>query len=150
MTTVFLDTSIIIDEHFLRSANAHAFFKACAFLGIEIVVPSIVVDETKGNYPKWSKEKLSALQKARRELAKIADVGEPEVALDDLVKRYDEWLDKFLDQHDVSVPPYPEVSPKELVEKSYEGRNEPPRVCRRLHSLRDWGHEQEAYTEVFA
>ena len=27
---------------------------------------------------------------------------------------------------------------------------EPPRVCRRLHSLRDWGHEQEAYTEVFA
>lgn len=27
---------------------------------------------------------------------------------------------------------------------------EPPRICRRLHSLRDWGHEQEADTEVFA
>jgi hypothetical protein len=27
---------------------------------------------------------------------------------------------------------------------------EPPRVCRRPYSLRDWGHEQEADTEVFA
>lgn len=26
---------------------------------------------------------------------------------------------------------------------------EPPRVCRRPFSLRDWGHEQEAHTEVF-
>ena len=28
-------------------------------------------------------------------------------------------------------------------------RSEPPRVCRRPFSLRDWGHEQEAHTEVF-
>jgi ATP-dependent DNA helicase RecQ len=27
---------------------------------------------------------------------------------------------------------------------------EPPRVCRRPNSLRDWVHEQEAYSEVFA
>jgi hypothetical protein len=28
--------------------------------------------------------------------------------------------------------------------------SEPPRVCRRPNSLRDWVHEQEAYSEVFA
>lgn len=42
-----------------------------------------------------------------------------------------------------------EASYTDAVKKADEAaRDEPPRVCRRLRFLRDWGHEQEAHAEV--
>ena len=49
---IYIDTNIMINENFMRSASAQAFFKACALLHIECVIPEIVIDEAKGNYPK--------------------------------------------------------------------------------------------------
>ena len=65
MTTIYIDTNIMINENFMRSASAQAFFKACALLHIECVIPEIVIDEAKGNYPKKLDEKVKSFLKAQ-------------------------------------------------------------------------------------
>ena len=66
MTTVYLDTSVAMNEAFLKSPYSEAFIKACAILQYSIVVPQIVIDELKGNYPKKLKEKVDSFQKSKK------------------------------------------------------------------------------------
>jgi len=57
MTTLYLDTSVAMTESFLKSPYSEAFLKACSILQYNIVIPEIVVDELKGNFPKKLSEK---------------------------------------------------------------------------------------------
>ncbi|HEY2010596.1 MAG TPA: PIN domain-containing protein [Rhizomicrobium sp.] len=122
MTTVFIDTNIIINESFLRSANARAFFKACVFIGINVAIPEIVIDEALGNFPKSLAERLKSYRKSYKELAKLIDLDETKVSAEKAVAEYQGWLNGFLTDHGVHLIAYPDITPKELVAKSYENR----------------------------
>jgi hypothetical protein len=119
MTTVYLDTSVAMNESFLRSSYSEAFLKACSILQYTVVLPEIVVDELKGNFPKKMQEKIAAFTKANKEIGKLIDLDIPSISLSNAVDSYGEWLDKFLVDHGVVIAPYPDISAKELVEKSY-------------------------------
>ncbi|MGC1469983.1 MAG: PIN domain-containing protein [Sphingorhabdus sp.] len=119
MPTVYLDTSVAMNDAFLKSAYSEAFLKACAILQYTVVMPDIVVDELKGNFPKKLKDKLDAFLKAKRELGKLTDLEAPTISLSEAVDSYEGWLGELIDKHGIVVAPYPEVSAKELVEQSY-------------------------------
>ncbi|MBO6553735.1 MAG: DUF4935 domain-containing protein [Roseitalea sp.] len=120
MPTVFIDTNIIINENFFRSAAAQAFLKACSILNIEVVIPDIVYDEVIGNFPKKLKERVNAYEKAQRELIKLVEIDFNKIDLEDEVSAYEDWLNDLVETDGVTLAPYPEIPAKELVEKSYE------------------------------
>mmetsp|Transcript_28886 Transcript_28886/g.55048 ORF Transcript_28886/g.55048 Transcript_28886/m.55048 type:complete len:359 (+) Transcript_28886:677-1753(+) len=122
MTTIYIDTNIFMNESFFRSSLAQAFLKSCALLQVTVVVPDVVVDEVLGNFPKKLKEKASAYQKARRELIRLIDLDPFSFDLSEEVDDYEEWLLELIENNGVEIAPYPEVSTKELVSKSYEGK----------------------------
>ena len=119
MTTVYLDTSVAMNESFLKSPFAEAFLKACAILQYAVVIPEIVIDELKGNYPKKLQEASASFQKAKKEVIKLVDLPIPDIDLLEAKNFFEEWLEEFLDEHGVVVAPYPDVAAKELVEQSY-------------------------------
>jgi len=119
MTTVYLDTSVAIAESFLMSPYCDAFFKACGILQYTVVIPEIVIDEIKGNYPKKLHEKYAPFQKAKKELDKLLNVSTSIVPMSDAAHSYNNWLDELIQKYGIVVAPYPDVSPKELVEQSY-------------------------------
>ncbi|KCZ52633.1 PIN domain-containing protein [Hyphomonas pacifica] len=120
MTTVYFDTSIIMNESFLRSAYAQAILKACSLLNIAVAIPDIVIDETLGNYPKKLNVKARAYEAARKDLAKIADLEAPAFSKEGVFDAYEAGLNALLEKHEVTVIAYPDVGAKELVEKAYE------------------------------
>ncbi|CAM8619760.1 PIN domain-containing protein [Sphingobium cupriresistens] len=122
MTTVYLDTSVAMNESFLRSSYFDAFLKACAILQFTVVLPEIVFDEMKGNFPKKLQEKLFIFQKANKEIKKLIDVDVATVSLLESVKSYGEWLVELIDENGIILAPYPDVSAKEIVDKSYEAK----------------------------
>jgi len=119
MTTVYLDTSVAITESFLLSPYCDAFFKACGILQYTVVIPEIVLDELRGNYPKKLSEKYASFQKSKKELEKLTAVDTSVASLTDAINSYNNWLDELIDKHGIVVAPYPDISPKELVEQSY-------------------------------
>lgn len=119
MTTFFLDTSVAMNDSFLKSPFAEAFLKACAILQHAVVIPEIVLDEIKGNFPKKLTEKSAALSKAAGELGKLIEFHIPKLSIEVAVDEYVEWLDDSIQTHGIVVLPYPNISPKELVKKSY-------------------------------
>ena len=120
MTTIYLDTSVGINEAFLRSEYFQAFLKACEILQYTVVIPEIVIDELKGNFPKKLQEKLFAFQKAKKELGKLVDLEAPAVLPSEAIETYNTWIDDLLDEYGVIIAPYPDIPAKELVAKSYE------------------------------
>ena len=106
---IFLDTNIIFKEHFFRSTNARALLKAARFLGLDIVIPEIVVDEVKGNFSSEFAEKLAQYEKAYRELRKLIKFDEIHVSFDDEVAEYAQWLDDHLEEK-LPSPISPSVS----------------------------------------
>jgi hypothetical protein len=119
MANIYLDTSVAMTEAFLRSPYCEAFLKTCAILQHTVVIPEIVIDELKGNFPKKYKDASDAFLKARKELNKLTDIDAPIQSLSDAVGAYEDWLDEFIEEHGVVVAPYPEVPAKELIEQSY-------------------------------
>lgn len=119
MTTIYLDTSVAINESFLKSPFAEAFLKACAILQHTVVVPEIVLDELKGNFPKKVHEKSLPLLKAANDLGKLIKFDVPKIVIDEAKSNYNEWMDSLVETYGIVVAPYPDIPPKELVEKSY-------------------------------
>ena len=119
MTIIYLDTSVAINESFLKSPFAEAFLKACALLQHSVVIPEIVLDELKGNYPKKFLEKSLPLLKAANELAKLIEVDLPNLHVDEATSDYYDWIDNLVSTYGIVVVPYPDISLKDLVEKSY-------------------------------
>lgn len=120
MTTIYLDTSVAVSESFLKSPFAEAFLKACKILQFTVVIPEIVIDELKGNFPKKLEEKVAALQKSGKDIRRLLDIDIPEVSSIDAGESYTEWLDILTDEYSVVVAPYPDVPLKEIVVESYK------------------------------
>ena len=119
---IFIDTNIIIKENFLRSTNAQALLRAARFLGFDIVIPEIVIDEVKGNFSENFAEKLIGYNKAQREIASLIEIDQIDISLDDEKEKYIEWLDAILEQYSVKILPYPQIPLKEIVTESYQAK----------------------------
>ena len=120
MATIYLDTSVAINESFLKSPFVEAFLKGCAILQHTVVIPHIVLDELKGNFPKKIQEKSLSLQKVGNDLGKLIDIELPAVSIKDAATGYATWLENLIEDHKIAIVPYPDISPQELVVKSYE------------------------------
>lgn len=122
MTTIYIDTNIVFTESFFCSPWAQSFLKACALLQISVVVPEVVLDEVKGNFPGRLDEKVRAFRKAEKSLSKLIDVEHQELDIPALVDEYETFLDDLFDECGVIVAPYPEISAQQLVQNSYQGQ----------------------------
>lgn len=120
MTTIYIDTNIIYSESFFRSSWVKSFLKACDILQISVVIPEIVLDEVKGNFPITLSIRQKAFQKAERELAKLISLDAQDLDILAISKKYEDSLEDLLDEHGVISAPYPEISAKQIVTKSYE------------------------------
>lgn len=119
---VVLDTSVAIKEGYLRSASAHAFFKAAKLLGVSVCLPEVTCDELLGRVDLEIKKQAEAFDKASKKLAELTGKPVPRVDPDEAFSDYEDWLIGILDQYDAEILKYPEISPKELVKASYTGR----------------------------
>ncbi|MBU1572015.1 MAG: DUF4935 domain-containing protein [Alphaproteobacteria bacterium] len=113
-----------MNESFFRSAQAQAFLKACSILQVTVVIPDIVIDEVLGNFPKKLIEKTKAFQNAQKELGRLIDLGTQLISVSEEIDGYEDWLYELIEEKGVLTHPYPEISLKDLVQKSYE--NEKP------------------------
>ncbi len=132
MTSVFLDTNIIIGAGFFRSAYAEGFLKGAKFRGIEVLIPEIVIDEVKGNFASDVTELFNEYKRNHKHLGKFMDMPDLNIILDAKIDEYNNFFDKLLDDHDVIILDYPKTSSKELVVKSYEA-NKPFKATREGH-----------------
>ncbi|SNR34975.1 PIN domain-containing protein [Puniceibacterium sediminis] len=121
MATIYIDTNIFMNESFFRSAQAHAFLKACSIIQVSVVVPDIVIDEVLGNFPKMLKAKSKAFHLAQKELGRLIELDAQDIAVSEEIGSYEDWLYKLIEEKGIVILPYPEVTLKELVVKSYDG-----------------------------
>ena len=119
MIEVFLDTNTFYRANFFRSTLAEAVLKGTKFLGITILIPELVIDETKANFKSELKKKLNQYH---NNLGKLIDLPDSQTILDEEVVKYNNFLDNFVTEYNVVILPYPETPVKELVEKSYEAK----------------------------
>ena len=119
MIEVFLDTNTFYRANFFRSTLAEAVLKSTKFLNIKVLIPELVIDETKANFKSELKKKLNQYH---NNLGKLIDLPDPQTILDEEVIKYNNFLDNLLIKHGVVILPYPETPVKELVEKSYEAK----------------------------
>lgn len=119
---IFIDTNIIIQENFFRSTNALAFLKAARFLGFDIVIPEIVIDEVKANFSVTLAKNLTPYNKAQKIIASLTGVDQIDISLDDEKEKYIKWLDDILEQYGVEILPYPQLPLKEIVTESYKAQ----------------------------
>ncbi len=122
MTSVFLDTNIIIGAGFFRSAFAEGFLKGAKFLDIEVLIPEIVIDEVKGNFASDVTELFNEYKRNHKHLGKFMDMPDLNIILDAKIAEYNIFFDKLLKDHGVIILDYPKTPPKELVVKSYEAK----------------------------
>lgn len=120
MTTIFIDTNIIYTESFFRPPWVKSFLKACDILQISVVIPEVVVDEVKGNFRKELGTRYEKFQKPEKELEKLVDISRKQLDIPSVSAKFDDFFDDILDEHGVIVAPYPEITLKEIVTKSYE------------------------------
>lgn len=122
MTTIYIDTNIIMNESYLRSPFSQAFLKACSLLQVNVVIPDIVLDEVLGNYPKKIKLKAKEFLKVQKEIGRLMDISEIDVDTDDAFSDYEDFLFELIEKNGVHITPYPSVSSKDLVVKAYEAK----------------------------
>ena len=120
MTTIFVDTNVIYTERFFRPPWVKSFLKACDILQISVVIPEVVVDEVKGNFRKELVERYQRFQKPEKDLGKLVDLNPNQLDITSISAKFDDFFDDLLDEHGVIVASYPDVSLKEVVNKSYE------------------------------
>lgn len=121
MTTIFIDTNILMSDRFFRSSSAKAFLKACSFLNVQVVIPDVVIDELLGNFSARLQEKANAYQKVSRELKQLVELEHSPPDVEAEASAYEGWLIELIEDNRIIVAPYPDVSAKELVSKSYDG-----------------------------
>ncbi|WNO53178.1 PIN domain-containing protein [Stakelama saccharophila] len=120
MTTIFIDTNIIYTENFFRPPWVKSFLKACDILQISVVIPEVVVDEVKGNFLKEIVERYQTFQKSEKYLGRLVELNPNHLDITSISAKFNIFFDQLLDEHGVIVAPYPDISLKEIVKKSYE------------------------------
>lgn len=118
---IFLDTSIVIGENYLRSSTASSLLKSSRFLGLRLVIPQIVIDETYGRHRLGLADSYEKFCKIRADLNKLAgkDVV-TDVSIRKAHKTFSSWFGSILKDYKVEILSYPKLSPKQIVKASYK------------------------------
>ena len=119
---IFLDTSILIKEGYLRSETARTFLKAAKILDIGVCLPEVTYDELLGRVKIEINKQSDAAEKAIKKLINLTDKNFASPDPKEFFSNYENWLDELLDQNKVEILNYPDISPKEIVEASYIGK----------------------------
>lgn len=83
----------------------------------------MVFDELMGNYARRVRQGFEALSKSKTNLTRLLiDVDTPELDLDKRRRNYEAGIRTVFSVHKVEIAAYPDVSPKDLVVASYQGR----------------------------
>lgn len=117
---IFIDTNIIFKADFFRSVTAQNFLKATKFLEIEVLIPEVVIDEIKGNFSQELPDRLAKYKKLHQSLSELIDTDEVEINVNEEIEIYKNWLDNLLEEHEVTILPYPTTSTKEIITESYK------------------------------
>ena len=123
MPYVIVDTNCLMRDYLLIEATMQTFLRGCQRCHITVCFPDIVIDELVGNYEKditrLTNEHGSITRKLRRIGIKVNTV---DFNIKEETESYRTHVRQMMEHYDVSLTPYPEVSPKELVEASYAGK----------------------------
>lgn len=116
---IFLDTNVIIGQNFLRSDLAKNFLKSIRFLGIEVIIPEVVIDESVGHFTDSLKDSIITQKKLNSELMALIGKKDFNIHFEKEVELYKNHLDELCSVYNVKILDYPSVSLKEIVVKSY-------------------------------
>ena len=119
---VFIDTNAIIRENFLRSVGARTLFKLSKIQNFHVLVPEIVLDETKGQYSRRLTKNIAEYNKATKSISQLVEIDVPSIDIATAEECYRRWLCKFLRTHDAIILPYPQINLSDIVKESYRDR----------------------------
>lgn len=119
MTTIYLDTNIIINEGFFRFSLSQAFLKACALLNVKVVIPEVVLDEVFANYHRKLGVAAAEFKTKKKKLLALVDLEVEALDVQTASDDFEDWFRELLAEHDVQIVDYPDISAKDLVTKSY-------------------------------
>lgn len=122
MIKLVLDTNQIVEKDWrLRSAAIRLVEKAIELGLVSIVVPEIVVEETRNKFRQRLEAHIKSAQNNNAKVGKLLD-SEIDVAIpkiDDECKKYGEYLDQRLQELKASRPTYANIDHEWLVSKAF-------------------------------
>lgn len=124
---IIFDTNIIHEDFFLSHANFVAMCITAAKCGIDILMPKIVVDEFINQYREKLEEVDTEVNKAVRLIEQIDKIRMfqsifPASEKDKLIRQYPETLSKRMEELEIKVLPYPNVSHEIIVARDLHRR----------------------------
>jgi hypothetical protein len=123
MPYVVVDTNALMRDYLLIEANMQTFLQGCQRCHIAVCVPQIVIDELCANYEKEINRQKSTLHTAARKLLAMGvKVEATDFDVKEEAQRYRRHVHQMFEYHDAKVVPYPDISPKSLVDASYSGK----------------------------
>jgi hypothetical protein len=123
MPYVMVDTNALMRDYPLIAANTQTFLRGCRRCQITVCFPDVVIDELVGNYEKEIRRLTNEHRSVTRKLQRFGIQTETEdFDVQKETESYRTYVHQMMEHHGVTLIPYPEVSPKALVEASYSGR----------------------------
>ena len=123
MSYVLIDTNSLMENYLLTGAAFETLFRGCQRCSIQVCFPEVVVDELIGNFRKDITRFTNRYRDAGKKLGSFgitAEISDFDVAK--LVDEYETHVRATMRRYDVRQIPYPDFSPKDLVQASYAGR----------------------------
>ncbi len=122
---IFLDTSIVIRENYLRSSAASSFLKSVRFLGLRLIVSKVVIDEINGRHRLELTDKYETYCRVRADINKLAGTNlVSDISVPKAHKAFLSWFESIIKDYKIDILPYPKLSLEQVVEASYK-RNKP-------------------------
>ena len=110
-------------DYAMQGAGLKTLFTGAERCNIPIFVPEVVFDELMGNYARDVRRGFEALSKSKTDLKRfLIDVDTPALDLVERTRNYEAGVRAVFSTHGIQLAPYPELSPKDLVVASYQGR----------------------------
>ena len=123
MSYVMVDTNSLMGDYLLTEANMQAFLRGCQRCHIIVCFPEVVIDELVGNYQKQTSRLTNEHMSITRKLQRLGIRAQTEdFNVEKETAGYRKHIQQMMQHHDVTLIPYPEMSPRDLVAASYSGR----------------------------
>ncbi len=120
MIEVFLDTNNFFRDDFLQSTLAEVVIKGAKSFDIKILIPEIVIDEAKRNFASQLNDKIRKYKESHKDLSGHIKLPDVSINLDNVINKYNKFLDGLSKKNEVVILPYPEIPIKMIVAAAYE------------------------------
>ena len=120
MIEVFLDTNNFFRDDFLQSTLAEVVMKSAKFLNIKILIPETVIDEAKRNFASQLNDKIRKYKESHKDLSGHIKLPDVSINLDNVINKYNKFLDDLSKKNEVVILSYPEIPIKMIVAAAYE------------------------------